>query len=97
MEAENAGDKNQTVNVSEDKFNGSATLDLTVPDGMDKRTVKAYARKFFKDTHGTDPSRVVAEKDETGSAFRDQDEWTVMVSDHSSGSLVDSTKYEVDN
>jgi hypothetical protein len=81
--------------VSEDKFNGTATLTVTVPDGTSKDRVEAAARKYFHDTHGTRPSRVVASKADKLSFDGAEDTWDVMVADHSSGSLCDSESYEL--
>lgn len=84
----------ETAKVSEDKFNGTATLRISVPTGTEEGTVEAYARKYFRETHGTDPSKVVASKDDMA-AYADDDRWDVMVADHSSGSLVDSKEYDL--
>jgi hypothetical protein len=93
MAQQNDATDEPTATVSEDKFNGSATLEVVVPDDTDTRTVKQVARKFFRETHGTKPSRVVTERDDIG--FGEDARWIVMVSDHSSGSLVDGEEYEL--
>lgn len=83
------------VNVSERKFNGTATLEILVDEGTNKRVVKAAAKRYFKDTHGSRSSRVVAEKDEDDYLYEGSDVWTVMISDHSSGSMADSEVIEL--
>jgi len=95
MTAEQQTECSATAQVSESKFNGTATLTINVPVDTDKRTVKRIANQYFRDTHGTDPSRVVAELDDPRNVFGDEDRWTVMVSDHSSGSLVDGKEYDL--
>jgi uncharacterized Rossmann fold enzyme len=81
----------QTATVSERKFNGTATLNVVAEN---KRQAKTAARRYFRETHGSDPSKVIAEET-TGAMFSDEGiEFEVMVADHSSGSLADSAKYE---
>ena len=90
-----AEDEAQTAEVSEDKFNGTATLNINVPAGTDKDTVKLVAEQYFRDTHGTSPSRIVAEEDGARGVFAEEDHWIVMVADHSSGSLAGGEEYEL--
>lgn len=85
----------ETVTVDEGKFNGTASLTITAPVDADKRTIKHIAEDYFMETHGTKPSRVVAEKHDTAGLFSGEDRWDVMVADHSSGSLVDSAEYDL--
>jgi len=81
----------QTATVSERKFNGTATLNVVAEN---KRQAKHAAREYFRETHGSDPSKVIAEET-TGAMFSDEGvEFEVMVADHSSGSLADSAEYE---
>lgn len=68
--------------VKEDKFNGTASM--VVEKAEDKDEAKAYARRFWKENYGTKPTRIVAERDES---FPNLERWTVMIADHSSGSL----------
>jgi len=70
-----------TTEVSESKFNGTATLTVTPSvDNSDKQTAKRVGEQYFKDVHGSDPSNVVAEKDEQLN-FDNKDRWTVMGED----------------
>lgn len=78
----------ETANVREQKFNGSATFRVSGVDTIER--AKAAAKKVWRDEHGSDPSRVVAEKEERFNGV----EWIIMVSDHSSGSLMGSKKVE---
>jgi hypothetical protein len=85
-------DETRTAEVSEQKFNGTATLTVTAEN---KRMAKAAARRYFEETHGSSPSKVIAEEREHATMFADDGlEFEVMVSDHSSGSLNDSAEYE---
>ena len=85
-------DTTMAANVSERKFNGTATLKITATN---ERAAEAAAREYFRDTHGSDPSKVVVQVDD-GYVIRDGDEerYEVMVADHSSGSLADSAQYD---
>lgn len=70
-----------TAEVSQSKFNGTATLTVTLSvDNSDKQTAKRVGEQYFKDVHGSDPSNVVAEKNEQ-LAFDDKDRWAVMGED----------------
>jgi len=91
-ESQTAAEDAQTATVSETKFNATATLTVMAAD---KRAAKFAARKYFRDTHGSDPSKVIVEKSDHD-LFHDGDEtrFEVMVSDHSSGSLADSETYD---
>lgn len=85
----------RTAEVSESKFNGTATLDVAVPESeYSKQDAKRVAEEYFKDVHGSSPSKVVAEE-YLQLPTEDKDRWTVMVADHSSGSLADSRQYEI--
>ena len=79
----------ETVSVSESKFNGTATFDVTGADSIDE--AKAYARKFWREEYDTRPSRIVAEKD---NQLITDNRYHVMVADHSSGSLKGSKQFE---
>lgn len=78
------------VYVNESKFNGVSTL--TVYGTEEKDMVKRVARQFFRDEYGHSPSKVVAEEREY---MLGEDEWDVMVADHSSGSLKGTETYEL--
>jgi len=88
----------ETATVTEDKFNGTATLHVTVPHDADqqKRRAKAYAKQYFQDVHGSSPSKIVTERDETRRPIDGAMCFTVMVADHSSGSLCNAQHYEVE-
>lgn len=86
-------DTAMTAHVSERKFNGTATLNV---EATSERAAEAAARKYFRETHGSDPSKVVVAEDTTlGHVYENDDvkEYEVMVADHSSGSLADSAEY----
>lgn len=87
----------KTATVSERKFNGTATLTVEVPKDVEdgKRHAKAFAKRYFRDRHGTKPTEVIAEKDAVLGTFSDHEEWDVMVADHSSGSFVNAEDYEI--
>jgi len=92
MEQQTASEDAQTATVSEDKFNGTATLTVKAHG---KKQAKAAARQFFEDKHGSRPSKVLVDDDVTGLFSGDgRTNYTVMVSDHSSGSLIDAEQYE---
>ena len=80
-----------TANVSERKFNGTATLNVTATS---ERAAEAAARKYFRDTHGSSPSKVVVQEDDGYLINGDETRYEVMVADHSSGSLADSAEYD---
>jgi len=80
---------NTKAYVSEDKFNATATLTVEGVDTAEE--AKAIAKKFFRDEYGHSPSRIFAEVND----HIDHPRWTVMVADHSSGSLKDSSEYEL--
>ena len=85
-------DTAMAANVSERKFNGTATLNVTATS---ERAAEAAARKYFRDTHGSDPSKVVVQEDDGAYAVEaDGTRYEVMVADHSSGSLADSAQYD---
>lgn len=79
-----------TVTVSENKFNGTSTFRVSNVPSADH--AKAFARKFWRDEYGTRPSKVVAEKDDY---MIGENQYTVMVADHSSGSLKDTKQYGI--
>lgn len=78
------------LKVWENKFSGTATLEVEGTDN--KKKAKAVARKFFSEEYGHSPSKIVAEKKEHSIS---DDLWKVMVADHSSGSLKTTETYEV--
>jgi len=78
------------VYVNESKFNGVSAL--TVYGTKERDKVKWIARQFFRDEYGHSPSKVVAEQKEH---CINENEWEVMVADHSSGSLKKGREYEV--
>lgn len=80
----------ETVRVSESKFNGTATLDV---DATTKERAEAAAKQYFRDVHGSDPSKVVAEENPHRLRRAEQTAFTVMVADHSSGSLCSDGEY----
>lgn len=79
-------EEEHNVLVSEEKFNGTSTLEVTAPS---KEVANAFARRFFREEYGHSPSRVVVEEK---SMY--ENKWTVMVADHSSGSLKSYKTYE---
>lgn len=83
-------DDEETVSVHERKFNGTATLRIIATN---KDRAKAAARQYFRDVHGTKARRIVAEEDTHAITEGDKTPFTVMVADHSSGSLCDSNEY----
>jgi len=80
-----------TVTVNERKFSGTATLEVFAEN---KDLAKRMARNYFKDKHGSSPSKVVAEHDRRAMT-EERECYIVMVADHSSGSLQGSEKYEI--
>lgn len=80
----------KAANVSERKFNGTATLEITATD---RRTAEFAARRYFRDTHGSRPSKVVVQEDNGVYLGDDEQRFEVMVADHSSGSHADSAQY----
>jgi len=85
-------DDAQTATVSEDKFNGTATLMVKAEN---RNQAEMAARKFFEDKHGSKPSKVIVDDDVTGLFSSDgRTNYEVMVADHSSGSLINSENYE---
>jgi len=76
-----------SVFVREKKFNGTATLEI---EAKNKRLAKQGARRFWKEQYDTRPSKIVAEKDNSW-----ENCYTVMVADHSSGSLKGNRTYEI--
>lgn len=83
-------DDEETVSVHERKFNATATLRI---DATTKKCAKAAAREYFRETHGSDPSKVIAEENTHRYLKGEKTPFTVMVADHSSGSLCDSEEY----
>ena len=83
-------DTAEAANVSERKFNGTATLKITATS---ERAAEAAAREYFRDTHGSSPSKVVVQEDDGVYINLDKERYEVMVADHSSGSLADSAQY----
>lgn len=81
-------DKNK-VHVNEDKFNVTATFTVEAPT---KDQARVAAKKYWKEEYGTDPSKICADKREF---IVGQNQFDVMVSDHSSGSLKSPKDYEI--
>ena len=81
--------ENEKVTVSESKFNGTSTMKVNGVESLDH--AKAFARKFWREEYGTRPSKIVAEKD---SYMLGENQYTVMLADHSSGSLKGSKQYD---
>ena len=82
----------RTANVSESKFNATATLRVEADTEDMARTA---AMKFFDDTHNARASKVVVEEVDA-LVFRHEGHkvFDVMVSDHSSGSLTDGDSFD---
>lgn len=78
-----------TVTVNEDKFNGTSTLNI-IADSREQ--ARRAAEMFWKENHGSRPSKVVVEKQDYRLVERG---WDVMVADHSSGSLKQQKEYQV--
>lgn len=78
--------------VAEQKFNATAVLSVTATS---EKVASIAAERYFRETHGTSPSNVVVEEDSISTLFASDDsqEFTVMVSDQSSGSLCASETY----
>lgn len=83
-------DTTMAANVSERKFNGTATLNV---EATSERAAESAARRYFRDTHGSSPSKVVVQEDDGVYLGGDEQPYEVMVADHSSGSLADSAQY----
>ena len=83
-------DTAMAANVSERKFNGTATLNVVATS---ERAAESAARQYFRDTHGSSPSKVVVQEDDGVYINLDEERYEVMVADHSSGSLADSAEY----
>ena len=84
-------DTAMAANVSERKFNGTATLNVVATS---ERAAESAARQYFRDTHGSSPSKVVVQEDDGFDLIgSDEERYEVMVADHSSGSLADSAEY----
>jgi len=82
----------RTANVSESKFNATATLRVRADSADMARTA---AMKFFDDAHGARATKVVVEEADTLVAHSvSQKVFDVMVSDHSSGSLTDGDSFD---
>lgn len=78
------------ITVGESKFNGTSTFKVTNAPSADH--AKAFARKFWREEYDTRPSRIVVEEDEF---MLNESQYTVMVADHSSGSLKQSKQYDM--
>ena len=83
-------DTAEAANVSERKFNGTATLNV---EATSEHAAREAARQYFRDTHGSSPSKVVVQEDDGLYINLDEERYEVMVADHSSGSLADSAEY----
>ena len=81
----------KTATVSEDKFNGTSTLEVRGVECADE--AEAFARRFFHDEYGHRPSKIVA-KEKTHTVYY-ENVWEVIVAQHSSGSLKDTREYEL--
>jgi len=82
--------EDEKVTVSENKFNGTSTFRVKNAPSADH--AKAFARKFWREEYDTRPSKIVAEKDDYMIGVN---QYTVMVADHSSGSLKKSKQYDM--
>lgn len=92
MATSESEDETQTATVSEDKFNGTATLTVKAHT---KKQAEAAAREFFEEKHGSRPSKVVSDDDVTGLFSDDgRTNFTVMVADHGSGSMIQAEQYD---
>jgi hypothetical protein len=80
---------NQEVLVEERKFNGVATF--KVDNAPTKDHARSAARQFWREEYGSSPSKIVVETENHPGIHTH----TVMVADHSSGSLKNSKKYEL--
>lgn len=81
-----------TAEVSEEKFNGTATLSVVAEN---EKQAKTAARRYFRDRHGERPTKVIAEAEtHTINVPEDKFRFTVMLANHSSGSLQSSETYE---
>jgi len=81
----------KTAHVAEQKFNATATLSVKAES---ERMAENVARDYFKDKHGSRPSKVVVSEDDHQMSMNGENtKYTVMVADHSSGSLVESETY----
>lgn len=82
--------------VAEQKFNATAVLSVTATS---EKVARNAAERYFRETHGTRPSNVVVEEDDISTLFASggSQEFTVMVSDQSSGSLCASETYGWDD
>jgi hypothetical protein len=87
MDGKNTED--EQVTVSENKFNGTSTFRVKNAPSADH--AKAFARKFWREEYDTRPSKIVVEQD---THMISTNQYTVMVADHSSGSLKQSKQYE---
>ena len=93
MEQDNAStdESEKTAHVSEQKFNATATLSVKAES---KRMAENVAREYFRDKHGSRPSKVVVSEDDHQMSMNGENiEYTVMVADHSSGSHTKSETY----
>jgi len=82
--------------VAEQKFNATAVLSITATD---EKTAELAAKRYFEEKHGSRPTEIVVQEDDISTLFAsgDSQEFTVMVSDQSSGSLCVSETYGWDN
>lgn len=84
-----------SVTVSEDKFNGTATLNIKAKN---ERHAEAGARRYFREVHGCKPSKiVVSEEPHAGMrAGPDMTHYVAMAANHTSGSLQGAQTYTFD-
>lgn len=80
-----------TAEVSESKFNATATLNVVAEN---EKQAKTAARRYFRERHGEKPTKVVAETDTGHVATEGKFRFTIMLANHSSGSLQESETYE---
>lgn len=80
-----------TAKVSERKFNGTATLNVVAET---ERQAKTAARRYFRERHGEKPTKVIAEVETGRYPSDDKHHFTVMLANHSSGSMQKSETYE---
>lgn len=86
-------EQSDTATVKERKFNGTATLRVTASS---PRKAEAAANQYFRDKHGERPTNTVVKKRDHQYPTDDGKRYTVIVTDHSSGSHADSETYDFD-
>lgn len=91
--ADDADAQTDTATVKERKFNGTATLRVTASSA---RKAEAAANQFFKEKHGERPTNTVVKKRGHQYPTEDGKRYTVMVTNHSSGSHASKETYDFD-